>query len=191
VKIRPKDVTRYVSTMSASCDGEGVKWRRRRLRGFRLAPRSSQGTPVRSGRPAPATASLAVRQIWPPHRPDRFPACGRNVRRSKPARPNTWAFPYPRHRGLTSRNTALSRLKQGFDSPRERQGFQRLSRESPALQGLRPSMDRVSNGGRPLALYDPWAAASFRRAATGEPAAFWRDHRPHRSSCGPKKSVSP
>ena len=26
-------------------------------------------------------------------------------------------------------------------------------------------MDRVSNGGRPLALYNPWAAAGFRRAA--------------------------
>jgi len=40
-------------------------------------------------------------------------------------------------------------------------------------------------------LYDPWAAAGFRRAAMGEPAAFWRDHRLRRSSCGPKKSVTP
>jgi hypothetical protein len=52
-------------------------------------------------------------------------------------------------------------------------------------------MDRVSNGGRPLALYNPWAAAGFRRAAMGEPAAFWRDHRLHRTSCGPKKSATP
>ena len=85
----------------------------------------------------------------------------------------------------------LSRLKQGFDYLRERQRFQRFSRKSPAPQSLRPSMDRVSNGGRPLALYNHWAAAGFRRAAMGEPAAFWRDHRLHRSSCGPKKSVTP